>query len=209
VLGTVEDDVLIDLVAHDQKVMLHGDGRHSLHLELGEHPSGRVVRRVEHDQAGPWRQCGTELVRVQREVRRAQRHRDPHPTRHGDGCGVGVVGGVQRDHLVAGVHQCEHGCRDRLGRARGDQHLGVRVQLDPIAGALMRSHGAAQLRDSLDGWVLVAPALQDRARGSLCDVARTVGVGEALAQVDRRGRSRTRGHFREDRRAEISEMRRK
>ena len=146
-----------------------------------------------------------QLVQVGAEIRRAQRDRDADAARHGDVRGVGVVVGLERDHLVARLDQREHGGGDRLGGARGDQHLVVRVVAQPAEPLVVRGDGLAQFRYARAGRVLVAAAGQDGVGGGLGDRGRPVPVGEALAQVDGSGRDRARGHLGEYRRPQALE----
>ena len=76
------------------------------------------------------RERGRELVRVERPVRRAQRHDPPLGAGHGDAGRVGVVERLEAHDLVAGLAQREQRGGDRLRGARGDEHLAVGVELD-------------------------------------------------------------------------------
>ena len=74
----VVDEVLVDLVGDGDEVVLDADARDRLELGAREHAAGRVVRRVEQQHARARTGRG-ELVRVEREVRRAQRDEPPPP----------------------------------------------------------------------------------------------------------------------------------
>ena len=123
-------------------------------------------------------------------TRRAARHRDTG--------GVRVVVRLQRDHLVARFDERQQRRGDGLGRTRGDQDLGGRVDLDPVVPPLVVRDRVPQLRDAAAGRVLVR-AGADRADGVLEQRVRAVGVRETLAQVHRTGPDRERGHLGEDR----------
>ena len=138
---------------------------------------------------------------VQSEGRRPERHRPSDGPGQGDGGRVRVVVGLEHDHLVARFAQAEdRGC-DRLGRSSGDQNLPVRVQVESVPVPLVVGHGVPQRRDAPAGRVLVGPAAD--CRDSAVESVGAVGVGEALAQVDRSGRQRQCRHLREDRGAEL------
>src|SRR5690625_2441897 len=75
---------------------------------------------------------------------------------------------------------------ERLGGARGDQHLGVRVDGEAVVAGLVRGDGLAQLGDPAARRVLVV-ALVDRVHRGVLEVLGSLDVGEALAEVDRAG----------------------
>ena len=75
-----------------------------------------------------------------------------------DAGGVGVVVRLERDDLVAGLAQREQRGGDRLGRAGGDEHLAVGVELEPVEAPLVRGDRRAQLRDARARRVLVVAA---------------------------------------------------
>ena len=142
---------------------------------------------------------GPQRVDVEAEVRRAQGHRAPYAAGHLDAGDVGVVEGLQDDHLVTGVHEGQDRGGDRLGGAGGHQHLGGRVELDAVVPGLVRGDRVPQLGHAGPGRVLVVAGPQRLDRG-LDDRARTVLVREALAEVHAAGAQRQRGHLGEDRR---------
>jgi len=107
-------------------------------------------------------------------------------------------------HLIALADQGEQRGADRLGGADGNQHLGIRIVHQAIAGRSLLGDGIAQLRDARPGWVLVVPARDGRS-SDLEHPGWAVGVREALAEVHRAGTHRQRGHLSEDRRAERSQ----
>ena len=171
----------------------------------GEDHAGRVVRAVEQQQPGLVADQALEPVQVGPEVGRRERERDPDRARHRDVGHVGVVVGLERDHLVARLEQGEQGGRDRLGRPRGDQHLGVRVVAEVVEPPLVARHRLPELGDAGGRRVLVAPAGQDRLGGRVGDGPRAVDVGEPLAEVDRAGGDGAGRHLAEDRVAEAVE----
>src|SRR5690349_17330528 len=198
----VEDEVLVDLVGDHEQVALDGQSRDGGEFVAGEHRAGGVVRAVEQDEAGAGRDGFGEFGQVGAEARRAQRDRDADAAGHGDVGRVGVVVGLERDHLVARLDQREHGRRDRLGGAGGNQDLAVRVIPEAVEPLVVRCDGLAQLRHTGAWRVLVAAAGQDRVGRDLGDLGRPVPVGETLAQVDGPGDQGARGHLGEDRGAE-------
>ena len=125
-----------------------------------------------------------ELVGVEGPVRRVQADQPRHGAGHGGAGGVGVVGRLEHDDLVAGLAQREQRRRDGLGGAHGHEDLGLGIEVEAVPGALVRGHGAPQLGDARARRVLVAP-LPDGRHRHLAQLVGTVGVGEALAEVDR------------------------
>src|SRR5690606_569065 len=189
VFGVVEDEVFVDLVGHDEEVPFHGQLGDRRQLRAGEDRAGGVVRGVDQQHAGAVGDGVAQFVEVEPEaaVPGAQGDRDAAAARHGDAGRVGVVVRLQGDHLVAGFHQGEQGGGDGLGGAGGDQDLGVGVRGEAVAALLVGGDGGAQFGDAGARRVLVAAAVPQRAHGGLPDLFGTVGVGEALAEVDRPG----------------------
>ena len=110
---------------------------------------------------------------------------------HRDARGVRVVVRLERDDLVARLAQREQRGRDRLGRARGDEHLGVGVEVEAVEALLVRRRSRARSSGTpMPGRVLVVAGADRVDRGLLHDVG-AVGVGEPLPEVDR-ARSRPR-----------------
>ena len=202
----VEDQVLVDLVGDDQEIVLPAERGDRLELSSREDLPRRVVRRVEQHQPRPRRHRGRERVDGEGVVGWLQLHDAPRGTRHRDARGVRVVVGLERDHLVARLAQRQQRGGDRLGRARGDEHLGVGVVVEVVPVALVRADGGAQLGDAGPRRVLVV-AGADGGDGGVEHLLRSVGVGEALPEVDRAGLDRERRHLREDRGAEALEAR--
>ncbi len=173
-------------------------------LGAGEHLAGRVVGRVEQQQPGAGRDGAAQLVEVEVEGRRPQRHGTPHRSGHGDARRVRVVVGLERHHLVARLEQRQHCGRDGLGGAGRDEHLGVGIVVEAVEPALVLGDGQAQLGDAGAGRVLVV-AVPDRLDGGVEDLGGAVGVREALPEVDRAGGQGQRRHLGEDRGAEALE----
>ena len=124
---------------------------------------------------------------------------------HRDVGDVGVVVRLERDHLVARLEQGEQRGGDGLGRARGDQHLGVRVVAEAVEPLLVARHGRRSSGMPVGGRVLVAlPARTASAAASAID-RRAVDVGEPLAEVDRVGGDGAGRHHAEDGVAEAVE----
>ena len=111
--------------------------------------------------------------------------------------GVRVVVRLEADHLVARLAEREDAGGDRLGGARGHHDLAVRVVLQAPEPALVGGDGRAQRRDARARRVLVVAGAQ-RLGGRGQHLRRAVGVGEALAEVDRAGTHGERGHLGED-----------
>jgi len=157
----VEHEVLVDLVGDHEQVALDGQRRDGRELVAGEDRTGWVVRAVEQDEAGARGDGVFEFIQVGAEAGGAQGDRDPDPAGHGDVGGVGVVVGLERDHLVAGLDQGEQRGRHGLGGAGGDQDLGVRVVGQVVEALGVRGDGVPELRDAGAGRVLVAAAVED------------------------------------------------
>ena len=142
------------------------------------------------------KRVGIEVVRG-----RPQRHDAPLGTGERDARRVGVVVRLERDDLVAGFAQGEQRGGDRFGRARGHEHLGVGVELEPVEAVLVRSDRGPERGNTDARRILVVPGA-DRVDRGLLDRLGTVGVREPLSEVDRPRRQRERRHLGEDRRPE-------
>ena len=119
VLEPVEHEVLVDLVGDRDQVVLDHEVRDPLQLLAGEHPPGRVVRRVDDDH--PRLRRHDEVL--ERELRRVQRDRHEPRAGHRRGRGIRVVVRIEREHVVARLAQPEDGGGDRLRRAHRHLHL--------------------------------------------------------------------------------------
>ena len=118
---------------------------------------------------------------------------------------VGVVERLERHHLVARVDESEQRRSDRLGRAGGDHDLGGGVEVEAVEPLLVLGDRQPQvgLTPGPGGyWLTPGPDRRDRRLGHL---DRAVGVGEALAEVDRTRLQRQGRHLGEDRRAEAGQ----
>src|SRR5204863_5482602 len=91
--------------------------------------AGRVVRRVQQQDAGAFVDRPTQLRGVEPPAvgLAAQRDHAPACAGEGDGGGVRVVVRLEGDDLVARAGQREQCGGDRLGGPGGDEHLRVRV----------------------------------------------------------------------------------
>src|SRR5262249_19730224 len=72
-------------------------------------------------------------------------------------------------------------------RSGRDKHLAIGVDVEVVEPALVRGDRLSQLRNAGARRVLITPSGHDRVSGCPGDLARAVGVGKALAQVDRAG----------------------
>ena len=116
---------------------------------------------------------------------------------HRDDGGVGVVERFDQQHLGARLDQADHGRRDGLGGAHGDQHLGVGVVGDAEVPLALGRDRLAQRLDARPRWVLV-DAVGDRVLGGLQHRGGTVLVGKALPQIHRPEAGGQRRHLGED-----------
>ena len=95
------------------------------------------------------------VVEVGPEVRRAQRDRAAPGAAHVEHRDVGVVVGLQHDHLVARVDQAEERRGDGLRAAGGDHDLAVGVDGEPVVALLVARDRGPQGRDADARGVLV------------------------------------------------------
>ena len=156
VFGIVEGEVLVDLVADHQDVVLR-------------RPAGRSRPDRPGSSTTPVGLCG-ELINnafvrgvnaaasssmIKSEVGTEQPDADPGAAGQIDRCRVRVVERFERDHLVAGIDERQDRGRQRLGRAGGDQHLGVRVVVQAVVALRVIADRLPQRLDAASRRVLV------------------------------------------------------
>ena len=205
VLEPVEHQVLVDLVGDRDQVVLAA--RRSAIVSSsarGQHPAGRVVRRVDEDRARLGRDRGAQLVRVEAPVRRVQRHRHQARAGHLGRRAVGVIGGVEGEHLVVGLAQAEDRGGDRLGRAH--RHLHVRRPRGRRSAAGARRSPARSVGTPGSGAYWLCP-LRIAACAASSTAAGPSSSGKALAEIDGAGLDGQRRHLGEDRDPEAAQPR--
>ncbi|MPM19223.1 hypothetical protein SDC9_65641 [bioreactor metagenome] len=135
--GTIEDQMLVDLVGHDERVVPMCQVDDVLQGLSGKHCTGRVVRVIDDDQPGLVGDHRVELVQIGLKIRCPQRHGDVPAAGQTDDRGIGIVEGLKGDHLVARFHQRQDGGGNGLGCPGGDQDLGARIGLQTIEALLV------------------------------------------------------------------------
>ena len=197
-MRAVEDEVLVDLVGHDHRVVLVGEADHLVLQLAGEHGPSRIVRVVHEDHAGSVGDGRAQLVEVGLEVGPAQRHRDQTRTGQRDDRGVRVVVRLEDDHfIVRTVNQRQQRRGERLGRTRGDEYVATGIEVLTVEAVLMLGDGQEQIRDAATRRILI-DAVGDRVAGGLEHRRRPVLVGKALPEIDRAGSGRKGRHLGED-----------
>ena len=198
---TVEHEVLVDLVGDGDHVVLAAQLGDQRQLLAGEDLAGGVVRRVEQQDLRVRGERGPKLVGVEGPIRRPEGHDPAGCPAECDPRGIRVVVRLEGDDLVAGPGQREHRGGEGLGRAGGDQHLAVGVEVLPPEPAAVVGHRLAQRGNARQRRVLIV-AVADRLHGGLGHLGRAVGVGEPLTEVDGVRLDRQGRHLREDRGSE-------
>src|SRR5207302_9323425 len=132
------------------EVVLVGKLGDLLQVAGGEHATGRILGRVDDDQAGARRDLPLELVDVEAEVI-ALAERDRHRSAAGqrDQRGIDRIAGVGDYHLHATLDQGKHGEEEHVLRAGDHDHLlGLDIYLvpapDPVGDRLPGRHQAAR-----------------------------------------------------------------
>ena len=201
----VEDQVLIDLVADRVGVVAQHQVGDEAQFVGGEHLAGRVHRRVQQDRLGLRPERVGQRGARQRPVGRLQPHQARDGAEQADDRQIGVVQRLDQHDLVAGVQHRHQAGGDRLGGAGGHHHLARPVDLEAVEAAVGGGDRLAQFRHAGHRRILVAAVLQ-RVGGGLHHVVRAVGVGEALAEIDRVVLDRQRRHHGEDRGADTGQQ---
>ena len=183
VTHAVEPDVLVDLVRDHDGIGVRQHRREGAHVVLGPDHPGRVVRRVEDDDARPRRDRAPHLVPVDAVVGIAQRDVARNPAAQLDRRRVRVVGRLEQHHFVARMHERGERGVEALGGAGRDRDLGVGVVAPAVEALDLRRQRLAQRQDAGHRRVLVE-AVAHVARDRLDERRRRAEVGEALRQVD-------------------------
>ena len=184
----VIDQAVIDLVDDGQDVVGFaqiGDlGQFGQTKDL----AGRVVGCVEQEQFGllGTGSCQHLGVVVPDRVGGGgwvQAHGDDAATGHDDVGHIGVVGGFEDDHCVAGIDERQHHVAQELGCTAGDADLGERIDVHPGTATPHGGDRLTQTNGTRHGSVLVVVGL-DGLDSGVFDKVGTGEVGEALTEVD-------------------------
>jgi len=95
------------------------------------------VRRIEQDQPGSRADRSGQRLTRHAEVGWIQANGTPDSPRKCHGRGVRVVVRLKHHHFIARLKQAEHGSRDALGGAGGDQDLGVWIDVNAVEPLLV------------------------------------------------------------------------
>jgi hypothetical protein len=152
--AVVEDDVFPDLVRDRDQVVAHTDAGQCRDLVGIERSRRRVVRIVEHHKPGARPHRRRDGLLGQPPQRRDQTHRPRHAARPLDQRPIGVIGGLEQQHLVARIDERHQGGGQGLGRARGDHHpfdgkghaLKPPIVFDHWFDPVIRASAASRLR---------------------------------------------------------------
>ena len=180
--GAVEPHVLVDLVRDHHGVGVRQHVGQRAHVVEAPHHAGGIVRRVEDDDARLRRHDAAHLVPVDLVVRIAQRHVARHAAAQLHGGQVGVVGGLEQHHFVAGTNQCGQRREQRLGGAGGNRDLRHRVVAPPVQVLDLHRQCFPQRGHAGHLRVLVV-ALAHVVRHRVHELGRAAEVGEPLRQV--------------------------
>ncbi|MEY3475557.1 MAG: transporter heme permease [Pseudomonadota bacterium] len=183
-LLAIEHHVLVHLVADQQHVGGCQDVLQAQHVFARPDGGARVVRRVDQDGAGARRDGGCNLVEVRPERAGNQRHAHRGAAGQIAVGDVAVVARLEHDHFVARAHHGKDGGDDRLGGARGDGDLGVRVVAFAVKRLDLAADRLAQHRHA-GHWRVLVQALEHGVGDGVDQARIALEVGEALPEVDR------------------------
>ena len=193
----VEHDVLPHFVANRDRVVARAEIGNQRELVGADHRAGRVERRIEDDQPRPRARHSRERLGGDAPLGRFEPHEPcdaPCPLYERQ---IGVVERLEHHHFVARRDQREDRRGERLGRARGYDHL-ARIEVEPLMDAVMRGDRRSQCRRPRHRRILIR-ILEQRARRLGEHILWPATVGKALAEVDRAARPRACRHRFEDR----------
>ena len=174
----------VDLVGDDDQVALAGEGGDVLQVRPAHDGAGRVVREVEHQHLGAWRDLGFQHgAREAKAVLGARLDRHRHAVREEDRRAIGDVARLVVKHLVARVEQRPQRQVQRLADADRDEHLVVRVVFGAEVLADVAGQRAAQVEVAEVAGVMRRAAFE-REDGGFAHVPGRVEVRLADAQAD-------------------------
>ena len=141
----VVEDLLVHLVREDEQIAFLSERGDGGELRIVEHPAGRVVRRVDQQDARRGSPRGGErFARQSPVVVRVKRHRHGRAAGELDHWPVRDPGRLRNHHVDAGLDKGEGRFEERLFSTRGDDDAAVGVDLDPIVGAKLVGDRLAQ-----------------------------------------------------------------
>jgi hypothetical protein len=124
VLALVEDDLLVDLVGHDDELVTSRDVDEPLHDVLAVDGTGRVVGVDDDDRVGPLGDLGLDVLEVGvPAVRLVAAVVDGDASGQRDGAGPQRVVRRRHEDLVAVVDERGEDHRDQLGDAVPDEDV--------------------------------------------------------------------------------------
>jgi hypothetical protein len=125
VAHAVVDDVLVDLVGDGGEVVGLAERGEAVELVGGPDLAAGVRGGAHDDAAGARGDGGGEAVEVDVPRGRREGHEHRGESHRDDGVEVVAVVGLEKDHLVAGREEREHGGREGARGPRGHEHLGA------------------------------------------------------------------------------------
>ncbi|VTR65776.1 hypothetical protein DESC_370146 [Desulfosarcina cetonica] len=198
------DDVFVDFVGDDEGIEFLGQIGDDRKLRQGEDLARRIGRVAQHDGLGLLREGGAQLVFIEVEIRRMQRHVDGIRAAENRVGAVILVKRREDHHLVAGIAGGHHGRHHRLGTAAGDHDVGIGVEVEPHPMALLAGQGFAKAQAAPGDRVLVGAVVHGALAGGE-DFRRWIGVGKPLGEVDGIVLVGHAGHFADDRFGEMGQ----
>ena len=180
------DEVLVDLVGHDDDAVLQRPPTDRLDLGAGVDGSGRIGWRHEDEDLGAVGACRLELLDGDAETGRLVGREDDRDTAgQGDRLGIGRPERCGQEDLVALVDQHREGRVDRVFATVGDDHL-LGGDGDAGVAQCLGGDSASQLRQAGRRRVPVVLRVVTRSGRRLDDVVGGREVGLSGAEADDR-----------------------
>ena len=174
------DDVLVHLIGDEKGIVLARQFADEDQLFLREHLATRIGRIADDDGARLLREGAAQLVAVEAEAGRVQRHVDRPRAGEDRVRAVVLVEGRENNHRVARVAHGHDGHEHCLRPAAGGDHVSVRVDLQTHEPGLFLGQGLPEGGRAPGDGVLVVISVRHLAGGGLEQCGRRVEVGEAL-----------------------------
>ena len=205
----IEHDVFVDLVRQQERVRPADDAGEPVEIVTTEYRAGRIVRKVDDQEPGLVGDRVGESVPVHREIEAVigdcERHVSRDSSGEGDRRFVGVVRGVEDDHLVAGANDRLDCAEQAFGRAGADRYFGIVIDRAALQPRRLVRDGLTQRRNPCHRRVLVRAVCEVEV-DAVRQLFRRVEARKSLGEVDRVAVRGELTHHREYRRADVGQL---
>ena len=204
-LMAIEYQMLIDLIAgHNDVGVVEQTFQHT-QIFSGKDTGGRIVRCVQNDHAGAWRDGVFDGLPIDAVIGIAHLHIDWNAAIDFNRRAVTIVSRLEQNHLVAGADKGGDSGEDAIGCPRRYRDFMLRIVCRAVEKLYLLGYGLAQTDNACHGRILIQ-ARVDIFAEQCAQFGRTIKIREALRQIDRVVLRRELRHGSENRSADIGEF---